>query len=441
MHHSRFSQPESTSARRIRPQAWPNSRKSLKEILSEKDYRRVLGALANASGWGGIRAVHDASGSAYSTVQIGAHEMNALISGEIDAAKDADRIRAKGGGRKSLVEQYPEMPHVIEEIIESTTYGNPEDPLKWTTLSLIKISDQLKERGIPAGKNVVAKMLTELGYSRQQNQKQLQVGKPHPDRDGQFRFINAAVEEYTEAGLPATSIDAKKKELLGNFMNSGTEYRRTKDPRLVLDHDFELKDLGHIAPFGVYDLNKNTAFINLGTSRDTAEFSVNSLYQWWLHFGRPTYPDAERILVTCDGGGSNSSHARLWKAELAAFAQTTGVSVQVAHFPPGTSKWNKIEHRVFCFITKNWQGRPLVDIETAVYLIGSTKNSSGLKVNVQIDSNIYPTGIKVSDDEFDDIDIERLDPYPEWNYIIHGFKSDRHRPLGATLRSPNSEAQ
>lgn len=396
---------------------------AIKATLNEKDYRRIVGMLANAMGRGGQLRMHELTGMSRQVIRLGMDEADGLESGAIDVEEDSRRIRSAGGGRKKTAEKEPELLKRTEEIVRDRTYGDPGRVLRWTTLSLRTISDILREEyGIEAGKDVVARALQELGYSRQQNQKQLQVGKPHPDRNAQFEFINAEAEAYLAAGDPVISIDCKKKELLGNFKTAGSEYRLKKDPRKSLDHDFELKELGHIAPYGVYDINSNLAFMNIGTSRDTAEFAANSVSLWWERFGKPTYPNARRLLITCDGGGSNGSRLRLWKKELADLAERTGLEIQVAHFPPGCSKWNKIEHRVFCYITKNCAAQPFLDIEQAINLIGSTTTSKGLVVRCNHDDNIYRTGLKVTDEEFDAIDIERLEPFGTWNYIIRGFR-------------------
>ena len=276
---------------------------------------------------------------------------------------------------------------------------------------------------IEVSHTVVAGELSKMGYSKQLNQKMLQVGQAHPDRDAQFEYINNTAKEYLAEGVPVLSIDCKKKENIGNFKNPGREYCRKKDPRKVLDHDFPIKELGRVAPYGIYDVNKNTGFVNLGISHDTAKFAVNSLMQWWLHIGKETYPDAKRIYINCDGGGSNGSRLHLWKEQIAEFAETTGLEVHISHFPPGTSKWNKVEHRLFCYISKAWAGQPLIDIETVIDLIGSTTTKQGLTVKCVLDENDYPTGTKVSDEEYARIDIQRIEPMSDWNYIIRGFKS------------------
>ena len=264
----------------------------------------------------------------------------------------------------------------------------------------------------------VGKELDAMGYSRQQNQKMCQVGNQHPDRDAQFRYINDTAEQFLEAGAPVISIDTKKKENIGNFKNNGSEYRPKGNPRHVLDHDFPLPELGKVAPYGVYVLNNNTGFINLGISHDTPEFAGESVHVWWNTIGKNTFPDAKKIYVTCDNGGSNGSRIWLFKHYLQNISNETGLEIHVSHFPPGTSKWNKIEHRLFCYISKNWQGQPLIDIETVVNLISSTTTKTGLEVVCTVDSNTYETGIKITQEQKENINIAFVGPNEKWNYII-----------------------
>lgn len=389
----------------------------MKSILNEKQYRCYLGTTAISLGRGGQAMVARLSGSSINTVRKGIEEVRTNT-----GTQKNDRIRKPGGGRKSASQAYPNICEAIEKIIDGESYGDPEKVIHWTTKSLMSIAEELdRDYGIKVSHTVVAGKLEEMGYSKQLNQKMLQVGKPHPERNAQFEYINATSKDYLSKGIPVISIDCKKKENLGNFKNNGQEYRRKKDARKVLDHDFLNKELGIVAPYGVYDIGNNTGFVNLGTSHDTAAFAVNSIMQWWLHVGKETYPNAKRIYINCDGGGSNGSRIHLWKAQLAEFAEATGLEVHVSHFPPGTSKWNKIEHRLFCYISKSWAGQPLVDIETVINLIGSTTTQQGLKVKCLLDENEYPTGIKVSDKDYERIHIDRIDPMSDWNYIIYGF--------------------
>ena len=389
----------------------------MKTILNERQYRCFLGKTALSLGRGGQTMVTRLSGASVNTVRKGILEVKSE-----QPQRANTRIRKPGGGRKPASVKYPNIEQAIEKIIDGKTYGDPEKVIHWTTESLMSIAEALKAQySIEVSHTVVARELSKMGYSKQLNQKMLQVGASHPDRNAPFEYINKTAKEYLSQGIPVISIDCKKKENLGNFKNNGREYCYKKTPRKVLDHDFLIKELGHVAPYGIYDVDKNTGFVNLGISHDTAEFAVNSIMQWWLHIGKETYPNAKRLYINCDGGGSNGSRLHLWKAQVAKFAEATGLEVHISHFPPGTSKWNKIEHRLFCYISKSWAGQPLVNIETVIDLIGSTTTKHGLKVKCVLDSNLYATGIKVSDEDYDRIDIERIDPMKDWNYIIRGF--------------------
>jgi len=383
--------------------------------LNEKQLRQYLASEAEAIGRGGIAIIARISGKARNTIVAGMRENK---SGE-DATK---RIRREGGGRKSIKTKYPEMPTEIVRIVDDTTFGNPENPLSYTTKSLRKIQQILNDMKYDVGYNVVANILEELGYSLQLNQKMLQVGKEHPDRDQQFQFINHAAKAFLNAGVPVISIDAKKKENLGNFQNKGKTLRKRKDPVKVLDHDFPIKELGKVTPYGIYDVGRNEGYVNLGISADTSEFAVESISRWWLSLGKNTYPNTSRIYITCDGGGSNGCKNRLFKYQLQQFANQSGLKVHVSHFPPGTSKWNKIEHRMFCYITSHWRGQPLVSVQTVIDLIGSTRTTTGLKIVCVKDDTVYKIGIKVSDEDFETIKIRKITTMPEWNYIISPSK-------------------
>ena len=351
------------------------------------------------------------------TVRAGVQEIN----GESIGIEGSDYIRRKGAGRPGIEKKYPDIKERVQEILDTNTYGDPERVLTWTNLSLRGIVDELLSRfNIKTNKNVIANIMEELGYSRQVNQKMEQVGSQHKDRDSQFHYINDKAKSFIENGDPVISVDTKKKELIGNFKNSGSEYRPVKSPRKVLDHDFPLEG-GKVAPYGVYLLNNNQGFVNLGTDHDTSAFAVESIRRWWNIVGRNTFADTKKLYINCDGGGSNGWRVKLWKYELALLAEETGLEIHVSHFPPGTSKWNKVEHRLFCFITKNWQGKPLVDIKTTVNLISSTKTTKGLSVKCVVDENDYETGLKISDDEFEKIDIVKDAINPYWNYTIKGF--------------------
>lgn len=388
--------------------------------LNEKQKRLFLGIIASELGHGGIAFVNSVSGTARQTIINGATEANLEpVQGEPDNHKKPERIRKPGGGRKPLTKKYPDLHEKIQSLIDEDTYGNPENPLVWTTWSVRKIAEQLLSCfGYDIHFTSVGKELDAMGYSRQQNQKMCQTGNQHPDRDAQFRYINETAEQFLEAGDPVISIDTKKKENIGNFKNNGSEYRPKGDPRHVLDHDFPLPEPGKVSPYGVYVLNNNTGFVNLGISRDTPEFAGESVRAWWNAIGKNTFPDAKRIYVTCDNGGSNGSRIWLFKHYLQDISNETGLEIHVSHFPPGTSKWNKIEHRLFCYISKNWQGQPLIDIETVVNLISSTTTKTGLEVVCKVDQNTYETGLKITKEQKETINIIFVGPNEKWNYII-----------------------
>lgn len=388
--------------------------------LNEKQKRLFLGIIASELGHGGVAFVNSVSGTARQTIINGAAEAGLeSTQDEPDSPKKTDRVRKPGAGRKSLTEKYPDLHEKIQSLIDKDTYGNPENPLMWTTWSVRKIAEQLLACfGYDIHFTSVGKELDAMGYSRQQNQKMCQIGDQHPDRDAQFRYINETAEQFLEAGDPVISIDTKKKENIGNFKNNGSEYRPKGEPRRVLDHDFPLPELGKVAPYGVYVLNNNTGFINLGISHDTPEFAGESVRAWWNAIGKNMFPGAKRIYVTCDNGGSNGSRIWLFKHFLQEISNETGLEIHVSHFPPGTSKWNKIEHRLFCYISKNWQGQPLIDIETVVNLISSTTTKTGLEVVCTVDANTYETGLKITEEQKKIINITFVGPNEKWNYII-----------------------
>jgi transposase len=393
---------------------------TMPQYLNEKQRRLLAACVARSYGYGGISRIHSVSGISRVTIGLGINELNNTDSASMPSET---RQRKKGGGRISLLEKHPELRERVEKLISDNTFGDPEQVLFWTNLSLQKIADILQsQHGYKIGKDTVNAILEKLGYSKQVNRKMLQVGDPHPDRDAQFRFISHKATAFIAHGFPVISVDTKKKENIGNFKNDGKEYRAKKDARDVLEHDFPLKELGKVAPYGVYLVNDNTGFVNLGVSSDTAEFAVESIRRWWYGVGKNTFPATKNLYITCDSGGSNSSRSRLWKLQLACLAQETGLRIHVSHFPPGTSKWNKVEHRLFCYISKNWQGKPLVSVETVVNLIGSTTTTKGLKVICRIDENKYQCSIKVSDNEFERINISPIGDFGTWNYCIKGLK-------------------
>jgi hypothetical protein len=386
--------------------------KAILPLLNEKQKRIFLASCAETLGWGGVKRVREISGCGKESIKRGKRELK-------EATQADGRIRKKGGGRKRAEEVNPELLSWIEKIVSDSTYGNPQNPLTWTTQSLRKIQDSLLSgHHIYLSVQTIVRLLHKMNYSLQANQKMLQVGEPHPDRDEQFWYINELAKLFIFEGQPVISVDTKKKENIGNFKNNGKEWRESKNPREVLDHDFPIKELGKVAPYGIYVLNDNSAFVNLGVSHDTSEFAVESISRWWISIGKNTFPDAKKININCDCGGSNSSRTRLWKYQLQQFADRTRLEIYVSHFPPGTSKWNKVEHRLFCYISKNWAGKPLIDVETVVNLISNTTTKTGLSVVCERDESFYPLSQKVSDEEFNIINIKKISPFHEWNYII-----------------------
>jgi transposase len=379
--------------------------------LDEKQRRLFLAAEAESMGRGGVKAIHELTGMSKTTIIRGKKELE-------DKGNNDERVRKKGGGRKAIEIKHVSVNSEIEQIVSNNTLGHPERVILWTTKSLRNIQKSLSERGIDVSHVKIGDLLKEMDYSLQLNQKMLQTGTSHPDRDAQFEYINRKSYQFIEEGQPVISVDTKKKELVGNFKNNGATYRKKNDPIKVLDHDFPLKELGKVAPYGIYDISKNEGFVNLGISHDTAEFAVESILRWWLTLGTNTYPDAVKLYINSDNGGSNGSRNRLWKKQLQQMADITGLEIHVSHFPPGTSKWNKIEHRMFCYISKNWKGQPLISIETIVNLISSTTTSKGLKIVCKRDDNKYELGQKVTDEEFADINLTRDEFLGDWNYII-----------------------
>ena len=327
------------------------------------------------------------------------------------------RVRRKGGGRKRAVVLQPELPAALERLIEDAIRGDPETPLRWVSRSQRRIARALGERGYEVSQKLVGLLLREQGYSCQANRK-TREGTNHPDRDAQFAHINTVVQAAMAAGEPAISVDTKKKELVGDFKNPGRELRPKGRPEAVRVHDFELPELGKVAPYGVYDLAANAGWVSVGVDADTAAFAVESIRRWWQQLGRARYPEAQRLVITADCGGSNGVRVRLWKRELQRFANETGLAVTVAHLPPGTSKWNRVEHRLFAYISQNWRGKPLISHQVIVQLIGATTTQTGLTVRCELDANCYPKGVKVTDAEMAALAIERDPFHGEWNYTI-----------------------
>ena len=404
--------------------------------LDERSRRLVLGAVARAAGDGGITAVAKAAGASWQTVADGAAE---LASGD-DAGPG--RVRRPGGGRKKLEEHDPRLIPALRELLEASTRGDPMSLITWTTLSVRGIAGELTAAGHPCGKNAVLRMLHAEGFSTQGNSRAIE-GRRHPDRDAQFRYINDAAKEFLAAGDPVISIDTKKKEKVGLYAQRGTEWRARGDPRRVRDHDFPDPDGGKAIPYGVYDIGDDSGFVNVGTDHDTAQFAVESVRRWWQAIGKDRYPGAARLLITADAGGSNGYRPRAWKAGLAALATDTGLEITVCHFPPGTSKWNKIEHRLFCHITRTWRGRPLTSYQVVVNTIAATATSTGLTVTAVLDENSYPTGAEVSDAQMQHLEdrvITRHAFHGDWNYAILPAPRPAPEPEPAPAPQPSRPA-
>jgi transposase len=381
-------------------------------MLDERARRAVAASEALAIGWGGITAVSRATGLSRTVIQNGIKE----LTGTRPSAAPG-RIRRPGGGRKKAVEIDPSVRVDLERLVEPVTRGDPESALRWTCKSVRKLAAELRERGHQVSHQWVAERLHDLGYSLQANRKTWE-GSEHPDRDAQFGHINATAEGFLAAGDPVISVDTKKKELVGDFKNGGREWRPKGEPEEVRVYDFVIPELGRVSPYGVYDLASNAGWVNVGIDHDTAAFAVESIRRWWQRAGKARYPQAQRVLITADGGGSNGSRVRLWKWELQRLADETGLSISVCHFPPGTSKWNKVEHRLFSFISQNWRGKPLVSYAVILNLIAATSTTTGLTVESALDTQTYPAGLKVTDEEMATIRLQREAFHGEWNYTI-----------------------
>lgn len=390
--------------------------KSLEWVLDERLRRLYAAVEAKTFGHGGITLVQKATGVARNSIKQGLKELSQRSKVTEDTA--SRRIRRVGGGRKASVKKDEGLRIALENLVEPLTRGDPESPLRWTCKSLRQLESELRSQGHAVSHSSIGSLLKELGYSLQGNRKTLE-GSNHPDRNAQFEFINLRTEDAMRNGQPVISVDTKKKELVGQYKNGGKELRPKGDPERVKVYDFVDKKLGRANPYGVYDVANNSGWVSVGTDHDTASFAVATIRRWWLAMGKELYPDARELVITADGGGSNGSRVRLWKLELQKLANELDMSIRVSHFPPGTSKWNKIEHRLFSFISMNWRGKPLVSHETIVNLIAATTTKKGLKVRAELDSEHYPKGIKVTDDEFEAIQIVRDEFHGEWNYSIH----------------------
>jgi hypothetical protein len=383
---------------------------ALSPAMNERLRRLWAGVEAEAYGDGGMAAVARATGMSRTTIRAGRDEIREGLVND-----DGGYARREGAGRPRIEVANPEILTALESLVEPVTRGDPESPLRWTSKSTRKLAEELGDQGHEISPQKVGQLLRAQGYSLQSTHKTTE-GKQHPDRNAQFEFIYRRVDDFQTRGAPVISVDTKKKELVGDFKNAGQEWQPKGEPVPVRVHDFIDKELGKVIPYGVYDLARNTGWVNVGIDHDTPAFAVESIWQWWWRMGRRAYPEARELLITADSGGSNSSRSRVWKASLQDLADRTGLTICVSHLPPGTSKWNKIEHRLFCHITENWRGRPLVDHETVVNLIGSTRTTQGLRVKANLDTREYPLGVQVSNAEMDDLRIEREDFHGEWNY-------------------------
>lgn len=387
---------------------------SINPYLNERSRRIWAATEVKIIGRGGQSLINEVTGLDFKTIKKGLEELGRPEKERVDL----NRIRKKGGGRKGNAEKDKTLISEIEKLVESGTRGDPESPLLWCCKSTRNIADELNRDGHRGSHSLIARELQKKGYSLQGNKK-TKEGGDHKDRDGQFKFINKKTQKFLEENEPAISVDTKKKENIGNFKNEGKEYYKKGQAPEVNVYDFIDKTKGKVSPYGVYDLLKNDGWVSVGISYDTAQFAVNSIRSWWYEMGQAVYPNAKKLYINADGGGSNGWRVRLWKTEIQKLANELKLEIHVSHFPPGTSKWNKIEHRMFSFISKNWRGKPLVDRATVVNLIGNTKTKAGLKIKAKLDENIYEKGLKVSDKELSEISLKNEDFHGEWNYIIY----------------------
>jgi hypothetical protein len=388
---------------------------ALSPVMDERMRRHWAAAEASILGWGGVTTVSAATGLARNTIAIGPRELEHRRAHPDQAV--AVRLRGPGGGRKPVTEIDPGLLRALDALVDPVTRGHPESPLRWTCKSTGKLAEELQRQNHPVSDRTVAALLKQAGYSLQSNRK-TKEGASHPDRNAQFEYINRRVIACRRRHQPVVSVDTKKKELIGEFKNVGEEWQPKGKPAEVKVHDFPDKKLGKAIPYGVYDLARNEGWVSVGIDHDTARFAAASIRRWWQEMGSPRYPGATELMITADGGGSNSSRNRLWKVALQALADDLSLMLRVCHFPPGTSKWNKIEHRLFCFITKNWRGRPLTSYEVIVNLIANTTTETGLTVRAALDTNEYETGIEVSDEQLASVKLTPAKFHGEWNYTI-----------------------
>ena len=393
---------------------------ALEPLMDERTKRIWAATEARALGRGGLARVAEATGMSRQRIASGVREVESSGPGGVRAG----RVRAAGGGRKRLAERDPGLAGDLEKLVDPATRGDPEGPLRWTSLGTEKLAAALREQGHEVSGRTVARMLRAKGYSLQANRKTAE-GRQHPDRNGQFNHINKRARAFQRGGDPVVSVDTKKKELVGDFANGGREWRPRGEPERVRVHDFKDAELGKAIPYGVYDLSADAGWVSVGVDHDTAAFAAETLRRWWRNMGAAAYAGSRRMLVTADAGGSNAARSRLWKVELQRFADETGLKVSVCHFPPGTSKWNKIEHRMFSRIAQNWRGRPLVSREAVVQSIANTTTRQGLTIRAELDENEYPTGIKVTDEQMAALSLSRDHFHGDWNYTISPIKKTR----------------
>jgi hypothetical protein len=385
-------------------------------LMNERMRRNWAAAEAMEIGWGGVSAVVSATGLSHNTIDLGIRELEAGVSPD-SLEIPHGRVRRAGGGRKPVVHHDASLLKDLESLVDPVSRGDPQSPLRWTCKSTRRLAEELRGRGHTVGYRTVAALLRRLNYSLQSNRK-TREGASHPDRNAQFEYINAQVSRFQRRGQPVVSVDTKKKELVGDFKNGGREYQPEGHPEEVGTHDFMDKELGKAIPYGVYDMTANEGWVSVGIDHDTAYFATESLRRWWANMGSKVYPEAKELLVTADGGGSNGIRLRLWKVAVQELADVIGMRIKVCHFPPGTSKWNKIEHRMFCHITQNWRGRPLRSVGVIVNLIGNTRTGTGLKIRAELDNSRYGIGIKVSDEQLAGVRMKKDDFHGEWNYTI-----------------------
>jgi hypothetical protein len=395
---------------------------SLAPMMNERMRRQWAASEARAYGWGGVRAVSGAIGMSPNTIRRGLAE---LLDRQAHPGAPVDlRIRRPGGGRKALTENDPDLLDALEHLVDPMTRGDPESPLRWTCKSTTQLAAALTQQGHALSPRTVGRLLNEAGYSLQSNRKTLE-GASHPDRNAQFEHISHTVQAFQSRGQPVISVDTKKKELVGAFKNAGREWRPKGDPDTVKIYDFLDPELGKAIPYGVYDLSSNQGWVSVGVDHDTARFAVEAIRRWWGKMGSQRYPRAGQLLITADGGGSNGSRCRLWKVALQDLASQLGLTIHVCHFPPGTSKWNKIEHRMFCHITQNWRGKPLISYDIIINLIANTATTAGLKIRAELDRGSYPTGVAVADKELASVNLKRADFHGDWNYAIRPKRRKR----------------